>query len=212
MSDDKNAASTAPAAPPLQPLSSLGPMPKPPAPKPDPDDPARLEYLEARRMLERGEYAQAAMGFHNVLRSFEERGDRVGVANAADRLGDACMGREEFAMAIANYERAYAICAEEADDASLLSLNRKMAECQRRLGQYDRALSHLDDMLEAYRLNRNPKGAVETLEAMSAVYAESGDRAAAAEALRTAAGIHRNFKHAAAAAELSRRAEEMERG
>ena len=211
MSDDKPAAPEAHEAPRLQPLNSLGPMPKPPAPKPDPDDPARLEYLEARRMLDRGEYAQAAMGFHNVLRSFEERGDRVGVANAADRLGDACMGREEYAMAIANSERAYAICAEEADSASLLSLNRKLAECQRRLGQYARALSHLDDMLEHFLLNRNPKGAVETLEAMSAVYAESGDRASAAEALRTAAGIHRNFKHASAAAELTRRAEEVER-
>ena len=49
----------------LQPLSSLGPMPDKRAEENrDPDDPVYLEYLEARGLLERGDYARAAMGFH----------------------------------------------------------------------------------------------------------------------------------------------------
>ena len=123
----------------------------------DPDDPVYLEYLEARGFLERGDYARAAMGFHNAMHGYEDRGDRAGMANASDRLGDACMGREEYGMALANYERAYRICVEEDDSFSQLALNKKMMQCCRKLGQLDRALAILDDMLEHYRLMKNPK-------------------------------------------------------
>ena len=46
---------------------------------------------------------------------FEEQGDEQGVANASDRLGDACLARDEYAMAIANFQRACAICEKEDD-------------------------------------------------------------------------------------------------
>ena len=199
----------------LQPLSSLGALPKEDAAGSETgaeNNPARQDYMEARKLLDKGEYVQAAMGFHNALRGFEEQGDRIGVANAADRLGDACLGRQEFAMAMANFERAYAICVEEEDSFSQLSLNKKMAYCCRKLGQHARALECLDDMLEHYQLNRNPKGAVETLETLAEVYAELGDKLKAAGAYRSAASIHAHFKHARRAEELMQMAAEMEQG
>ena len=86
----------------IQPLSSLGPV----TPADDHDDltndPAKKDYLEGRQLYGKGEYAQAALAFHNALRGFEEKGDDQGIANAADRLGDACLARDEYAMAIAN--------------------------------------------------------------------------------------------------------------
>ncbi len=196
----------------LQPLSTLGPMPDKRAEENrDPDDPVYLEYLEARGFLERGDYARAAMGFHNAMHGYEDRGDRAGMANASDRLGDACMGRAEYGMALANYERAYRICVEEDDSFSQLALNKKMMQCCRKLGQLDRALAILDDMLEHYRLMKNPKGAVETLEHMAEAYLEQGERAKAADSYRAAAGIHQNFRHARMAEELRQKAVALER-
>ena len=113
-------------------------------------------------------------------------------------------------MAMANFERAYAICVEEEDSFSQLSLNKKMMHCCRKLGQQDRALELLDDMLEHYQLNRNPKGAVETLEILADVYMEQGENMKAADAYRSAAGIHAHFKHARRAEELRQRAQEVE--
>ena len=194
----------------LQPLESLGPMPK----NDNPADlaPGRKEYLEARKLLDNGKYTEAAMGFHNALRAFEEAGDRIGAANAADRLGDACMGREEWAMALANFERAFAVCVAEEDSFSQLSLNKKMARCLRKLGQTAMALAVYDDMLEHYRLTKNPKGAVDTLEQIAETSMEAGDRQGAAAAWRAAAGVHRNFKHTAAAEDFLKKAEAAERG
>lgn len=196
----------------LQPLSSLGSTSLQDGGAEIEDNPARQEYMAARKLLDKGEYVQAAMGFHNALRAFEEQGDRIGVANASDRLGDACLGREEYAMAMANFERAYAICVQEEDSFSQLALNKKMVHCCRKLGQQSKALELLDDMLEHYQLTRNPKGAVETLEIMAEVYAEQDDKAKAADAYRSAAGIHNHFKHTRRAEELMQMAEQVEQG
>jgi tetratricopeptide (TPR) repeat protein len=103
----------------IQPLSSLQPVTGEPAN--EELDPARKDYLEGRKLYSQGEYAQAALAFHNALRGFEEQGDEQGVANAADRLGDACLAREEYAMAIANNRRAFAVCEKEEDSFSQLS-------------------------------------------------------------------------------------------
>lgn len=194
----------------LQPLSSLGPLQQQGGDAAVEDNPARREYKEARRLFDKGEYVQAAMGFHNALRAFEEQGDRIGVANAADRLGDACFAREEYAMAMANFERSHAICVLEEDSFSQLSLNKKMVQCCRKLGQYSKALYLLDDMLEHYQLTRNPKGAVETLETLAELYVEQGEKEKAADAYRSAAGIHAHFKHARRAEELEQLAAQLE--
>ena len=193
----------------IQPLSSLQPVTGEPAG--EDLDPARKDYLEGRKLYSQGDYAQAAQAFHNALRGFEEQGDEQGVANAADRLGDACLAREEYAMAIANYRRAFAVCEKEDDSFSQLSLNKKMAAAYRKLGDHEKALELLFDMLEHYRLTNNPKGAVEILVVIAETYAEQGDRARAADAYRSVASIHARFKHSRQAAEFNQRAEALER-
>ena len=193
----------------IQPLSSLQPVTGDPAG--EDLDPARKDYLEGRKLYSQGDYAQAAQAFHNALRGFEEQGDEQGVANAADRLGDACLAREEYAMAIANYRRAFAVCEKEDDSFSQLSLNKKMAAAYRKLGDHEKALELLFDMLEHYRLTNNPKGAVEILVSIAETYAEQGDRARAADAYRSVASIHARFKHSRQAAEFNQRAEALER-
>ncbi|MBP7516502.1 MAG: tetratricopeptide repeat protein [Desulfobulbus sp.] len=193
----------------IQPLSSLQPVTGEPAG--EDLDPARKDYLEGRKLYSQGDYAQAAQAFHNALRGFEEQGDEQGVANAADRLGDACLAREEYAMAIANYRRAFAVCEKEDDSFSQLSLNKKMAAAYRKLGDHEKALELLFDMLEHYRLTNNPKGAVEILVSIAETYAEQGDRARAADAYRSVASIHARFKHSRQAAEFNQRAEALER-
>lgn len=193
----------------IQPLSSLQPVTGESAN--EELDPARKDYLEGRKLYSQGEYAQAALAFHNALRGFEEQGDEQGVANSADRLGDACLAREEYAMAIANYRRAFAVCEKEDDSFSQLSLNKKMAAAYRKLGDHEKALELLFDMLEHYRLTNNPKGAVEILVVIAETYAEQGDRARAADAYRSVASIHARFKHSRQAAEFNQRAEALER-
>ena len=193
----------------IQPLSSLQPVTGEPAG--EDLDPARKDYLEGRKLYSQGDYAQAAQAFHNALRGFEEQGDEQGVANAADRLGDACLAREEYAMAIANYRRAFAVCEKEDDSFSQLSLNKKMAAAYRKLGDHEKALELLFDMLEHYRLTNNPKGAVEILVSIAETYAEQGDRARAADAYRSVASIHARFKQSRQAAEFNQRAEALER-
>lgn len=193
----------------IQPLESLKPMAGESAG--EDLDPARKDYLEGRKLYSQGDYAQAAQAFHNALRGFEEQGDEQGVANAADRLGDACLAREEYAMAIANYRRAFAVCEKEDDSFSQLSLNKKMAAAYRKLGDHEKALELLFDMLEHYRLTNNPKGAVEILVSIAETYAEQGDRARAADAYRSVASIHARFKHSRQAAEFNQRAEALER-
>lgn len=193
----------------IQPLESLKPMAGESAG--EDLDPARKDYLEGRKLHSQGEYAQAALAFHNALRGFEEQGDEQGVANAADRLGDACFAREEYAMAIANFRRAFAVCEKEDDSFSQLSLNKKMAAAYRKLGDREKALELLFDMLEHYRLTNNPKGAVEVLIVIAEIYAEQGDRVRAADAYRSVASIHARFKHARLAAEFDQQAEALER-
>ena len=111
----------------IQPLDSLGPVATEKGSDQDQDNPAKKDYLEGRKLHSDGEYTQAAIAFHNALRGFEEQGDQAGVANASDRLGDACLARSEFDMAIANFQRACAICEKEDDSFSVLALNKKMA-------------------------------------------------------------------------------------
>ena len=196
----------------IQPLSSLGPMAQNKACDEQTNDPARKDYLEGRKFFGNGDYSQAALAFHNALRGFEEQGDEQGVANAADRLGDTCLAREEYAMALANYQRASAICEKEDDSFSQLALNKKMAAAYRKLGDREKALELLYDMLEHYRLTQNPKGAVEILIVIAEVYGEQGDKARAADAYRSVATIHTRFKHARLAEEFNQQAAALEQG
>ncbi len=192
----------------LQPLNTLAPMPK--RQEAELDDPAKQDYLEGRKFLNEGEYAQAAIAFHNALRGFEEKGDQIGMANAADRLGDACLAKGEYAMALANYQQAHVICEKEDDSFSLLALNKKMAAAYRKLSDHNKALELLYDILEHYRLTNNPKGAVEALIFIAETYTEQGERLKAADAYRSVASIHSRFKHTRLAEEFNQRAASLE--
>ncbi|CAK8721597.1 MAG: Tetratricopeptide repeat-containing protein [Candidatus Electronema aureum] len=192
-----------------QPLSSLCPTES--APVAAENDPAKRDYLEGREQFKKGEYAMAAMAFHNALKGFEEQGDEAGVANAADRFGDVCLERQDYAAALAHYSRAYAICEKEEDSFSILALNKKMAAAHGKLGEFDQALEYAFDMVEHYQLTKDPKGMVETMTVIAELYQEKGDKLKAAETYRTIAAIHRNFKHQRMAEEFAARADELER-
>ncbi|GAB4341994.1 MAG: hypothetical protein Kow0089_16810 [Desulfobulbaceae bacterium] len=174
------------------------------------DNPARADYREGRELFSRGEYGAAAMAYHNALRGFEEQGDEQGVANCSDRLGDVCVAREEYALALDHYRRAYAICEKEHDIFSMTSLNRKIAGVYKRTGELDKALALLFEIFDHYSQLRDPKGTVEILEVIAEVYQDRGDRVKAADALRTIASIHRNFKHTRQAAQFEQRAAALE--
>lgn len=169
-------------------------------------DPAKADYKAGREFLDRGEYAQAAMALHNALCGFEEQGNEQGVANAADRLGDVCMARDEYEKALDHFDRALAICEKEYDIFSKLALNNKRADAYRKLGDSGRTLEVLFDIFDHYTEARNPRGTVEILETIAEVYVERGEHEKAADSLRTIASIHKNFKHARQAEEFENRA------
>ncbi len=195
----------------IQPLNSIGPVDDGPAADDDKlNNPARRDYVKGREQYTAGDYAAAAHSFHNALRGFEEQGDTQGIANASDRLGDACMGREEYAMALEHYERAKGICEQEEDSFSLLALHKKMAACYRKLDRLDEALDLLFDMLEHYQVLKNPKGAVDILTVMAEVFIQQGRISEAADAYRTVSSIHANFKHKRLAEEFAKRADDLE--
>lgn len=192
-----------------QPLASLGSAQ--PAKTEEENDPAKRDYLEGREQFKKGEYALAAMSFHNALKGFEEQGDEPGIANASDRLGDVCVERQEYATALEHYRRAYAICENEEDSFSILALNKKMTAAHRKLGEFDQALEYAFDMVEHYQLTKDPKGMVEVLTMIAELYREKGDKSKAADTYRTVAAIHKNFKHQRMAEEFAARADELER-
>jgi len=198
---------------PIQPPEGIGPVPVSGQKEDDAlMDPAKADYKAGRDFLSKGDFTKAAMALHNALLGFEEQGDEQGVANASDRLGDVCMAREEFKMALDHYERAYAICAKEYDIFSTLALNKKRGAALRRLGELDRALEVMLDIFDHHAETRNPKGTVEILGDIAEVYLEMGERQKAADAFRTVAGIHRNFKHARMAEDFEERARRAEQG
>ena len=173
-------------------------------------DPAKADYKAGREFFSNGELAQAAMAFHNALRGFEEKGDEQGVANCSDRLGDVCVAREEYQMALEHFQRAHSICEKEKDIFSTVSLNKKIAGIYKRTGDLEKALSLLFDIFDHYSQLRDPKGTVEILEVIAEVYMEKGENGNAADALRTIAGVHKNFKHEKQALEFEERARSLE--
>jgi tetratricopeptide (TPR) repeat protein len=197
----------------LQPIGSIAPQNKEQEKEDQAiQDPVKADYKAGREFFSQGELAQAAMAYHNALRGFEEQGDEQGMANCSDRLGDVCVAREEYQMALEHFQRAYAVCAKEHDIFSMVSLNRKKAGIHKRIGELDKALDLLFDVFDHYSQLRDPKGTVEILEVISEVYMEMGENGKAADTLRTIAGIHDNFKHTRLAQEFEERAKAAEQG
>lgn len=194
----------------IQPLTSLGRVdPQIARDEAMKKDPAKCDYLEGREALKKGELAEAGIAFHNALKGFEEQGDDQGVANAADRLGDVCLEREEYDNALTNYQRAYEICEKEEDSFSTLSLNKKIAAVYKKQGELDKALEILFDMVEHYQLTKNPKGMVNIMMVIAEVYLEQGEKQKAADAYHTISAIHKNFKHKRMSEEFAVRADEL---
>ncbi|NOQ45132.1 MAG: tetratricopeptide repeat protein [Desulfobulbaceae bacterium] len=194
----------------IQPLNSIGPAdPQKAREKEMEKDPAKKDYIEGREFYTAGNYTMAAQSFHNAMKGFEEQGNEQGVANASDRLGDVCLARDQYELAIDNFQRAYAICEKEEDSFSSLSLNKKIAIAHRELGQLDQSLEILYDMLDHYQLTRHPKGVVDILIVLAEIYVKQGKTEKAVEAYRTVSSIHGNFKHKRLSEDFARRAEEL---
>lgn len=173
-------------------------------------DPVRAQYKEGRELLKKGDLSAAAMALHNALVGFEEQGDRQGVANAADRLADACLAARQYELALRHYLRARDICAGMEDPFSLLSLDRKLTGVYHKLGRHEEALACCSRMLDHYSDTKNPQGMVQTLETMAVLYRDAGQQGRAADSYRTIASIHKNFKHDRTARRFVELAEQME--
>ena len=191
----------------IQSMDSIKPMTEDMNRMTELENPAKRDYMAGRKHLSGGDYTQAVICFHNALLGFEEDGDTQGIANAADRLGDTCMLREEYEMAVKHFKRAAEICEQEDDSFSQVSLHKKMVVAYKKMGQPDNAFELLFDMLEHYRLISNPKGVVEVLEIIGELYEETGEAVKAADTYRTISGIHANFKHERLAREFEERAD-----
>lgn len=170
---------------------------------------ARLDYEEGLEFLKKGETAQAANMLHNALIGFEQDQDINGMANAMDKLGDICAERREFAKALQHYDRVIAICQDQGDSISVFSLDKKKAKLHADCGKHVDSINMYLDIIDQYSAMRNPKGTVETLETLAAVYIDAGNLEKAADCFRTAAAIHTNYKHKRHAEALNKKAEEL---
>ena len=179
---------------------------------PEAEDPAQADYDRGRELLAAGDEIQAASFFHNALVGFEQKGDDLGVANAADQLGDICSGRKDHEKAIVHYQRAYEICDRENDRFSLIALQKKMALAKRVLEQYDEAVKIYLNVIDIYAGYNNPAGTVATMEELAKLYLEMGERHKSADTYRTIASIHKNFKHTIQAQEYMDKAAQVEQG
>ncbi|SDP25770.1 tetratricopeptide repeat protein [Desulforhopalus singaporensis] len=193
----------------IQPLNSIGPMGQAGNPEKN-DDPVQAEYEEGKRYLENSNLGQAAVMLHNALVGFEEKKDENGIANASNQLGHVCLAKEDYVTALTHYQRAFAICDKANDRMSVLAVLDKVAVAQKGLKKYDDAISTCLDILDQYQDNRDPQGAVSTLEKMAQIYLEKNDKHKAADTYRTIASIHRNFRHENIAADFVKKAEELD--
>ncbi|MBI5558208.1 MAG: tetratricopeptide repeat protein [Deltaproteobacteria bacterium] len=170
---------------------------------------ARLDYEEGLSLLKSGQTAQAANMFHNALLGFEQEKDSIGVANAADKLGDICAERRDMEKALQHYDRVTSICHDQGDSLSVFSLDKKKAKLYADCGRHEEAIARYLDIIDEYNAMRNPQGTVSTLEILAGIYIDAGKRYKAADCFRTAASIHAKYKHAKHAEALLKKAEEV---
>lgn len=173
---------------------------------------AQLDYEAGQEFLKNLEPAQAANAFHNALIAFELEGNEIGVANAADKLGDICAARGDVATAMSHYDRTYAICQKHSDRFSLFSIEKKKAKLMYDAKDYEQAIRLYSEVLDEYGALRNPQGSVDTLEILAEIYLAKGDTKRAADAYRTVAAIHKSFKHSRHAEKFLEKAAEIEKG
>jgi tetratricopeptide (TPR) repeat protein len=173
-------------------------------------DPIQAEFEDGKEFLQKKEISQAALAFHNALRGFEEKNNQDGIANACNQLGNVCLEKSEFKKALQYYKRSWEICDRFNDSMSLLALSKQLVTVYRGLGDYKKAMQICLDMLETYELNNNPQGTVETMERVSELYLDQGEKEKAADTFRTIASIHANYHHENIAKDFLNKAKELE--
>jgi len=193
----------------LQDITSIAPVEGSKQDK-KPSDPVQAEYEEGKRFLENNETGQAAVALHNALRGFEEKKDEAGIANACNQLGLVCLARKENEKALVHFNRAYEICDKSNDRMSLLAVSKQCVLAYMGMEEWESGVEKCLDMLDWYQDNRDPQGAVATLELLTDIYVASGAYTKAADACRTAASIHKNFQHGTIAENLLKKAEKLE--
>ncbi len=173
-------------------------------------DPAQALYEEGKEFLGKNELAQAAVALHNALLAFEENGNSNGVANASYQLGLVCLQRQEYEKALQQYQRAWEICEKQDDPMSLTAISIQLILVYQGLKQYPEAIKICFDLIDSYQRNNNPKGTVETMERLVAVYLDAGEAAKAADVYRTIASIHSRYKHKNIAEQFMEKAKALE--
>jgi tetratricopeptide (TPR) repeat protein len=194
---------------PVQSLDTIAPM-QDAKKEGKPKDPVQADYEEGKRFFAEGNIGQAAVAFHNALLGYEEKKDTNGIANAANQIGKICLERGEYEKALKSFNRAWDICEEIGDPASLLTLNKEYAKVYRGLKDYKSAIGVCLDIIDTYQGNNNPKGTVETLETIAEIYLEMDDKVKAADTYRTISSIHANYKHESIAKNFAHKAAELE--
>lgn len=177
----------------------------------DTKEQAKADYKTGQDFLVKGDTALAAHAFHNAMLGFQECNDEHGVANAADKLADICMDRQEYEPALKHIETAYEICKKEEDQQSTISLRQKIATAKTAMKKFDEALEIYFDLIAHYQGSLNPKGTVETMEKVAEVYLLQDNPSGAADAYRTIASIHTNFKHKKVAKEYNDKADAIDK-
>ena len=176
----------------------------------EPKDTATKDYEEGKEFLGIGDLGMAANAFHNAFIEYEQNNNQEGMANCDDRMGDVCMAKEEYEMAISQYKKSFEIIKKFEDIDSEISLRKKMAQCHRELGQYDKAIHIYLTLFDLYSGMRNVKATVETIITLAEVYEANNDPGKAADAYRSAAAIHANFSHKNYAQKFLDKAEAIE--
>lgn len=169
-------------------------------------DPVKKEYQDGLGFLQKQEFGQAAVAFHNALVEYEQRQDQAGIANASNQLGHLCLMRQEYEAALKHYLRVRGVCENANDRMSVIAVLQKIVAAHKGLKQYDEAIAACLDMLDQYHDNRDPQGTVVTLETIAEIYLEAGNKEKAGDTFRTIGSIHKNFRHDSLAAKYFEKA------
>lgn len=196
----------------IQNINTIGPMAGNDENEAKGKDPVKVDYDQGKRFLENGNLTQAAVALHNALLGYEERGDTTGMANASNQLGNVCLAKADYVGAENHYQRCWDLLSEVGDPMSLQALSKRFVEVYRGQKDYERAVKACFDLLDAYHRNNDPRGTVELLEKLAAIYCEAGQVDKAADTYRTIAKIHRNYKHKSIAESFEEKARELEAG
>lgn len=171
---------------------------------------AEKDYAEGIKHIQDKEDAMAVNSFHNALLGFEEEGNKHGVAQAADKLGDLCAKREEWDKALDYYDQAYKVCTDDFDRFSLFHLEKKKAQVIRDAGRIEDALAMYIDILDEYSGLNDPQGSVKTLETIAEIYLELDNKEDAADSYRVISSIHERFGHKRHAQQYLAKADELQ--